>query len=197
MALENGVLYAMIGEQEQRDSTKQWKLDKHGWPWSPISQGCNQPENPWGYGRNILAIDPETKKVLWGHREQEPIDGRAICMKNGRIYFFRFGNYLTCLDAKTGNELWRQTPQNAREPVRLAGQVPESPGLADELADHVLSQVQRQGPLLRRAAHRQALGRLDAGREASSGNTLTAITSLSCRMTDCTGSAARLTRFPA
>jgi len=113
MALENGVLYAMMGEQEQRDSTKRWKLDKHGWPWAPISEGWNQPANPWGFGRNVLAIDPETKKVLWSHREQDPIDGRAICMKNGRIYFFRFGGYLTCLDAKTGSEIWRKTPENA------------------------------------------------------------------------------------
>ncbi len=113
MAMENGVLYAMMGEQEQRDSTKRWKRDQHGWPWDPISEGWNQPQNPWGFGRNVLAINPQTKKVLWSHREQEPIDGRAICMKDGRLYFFRFGTYLACLDAKTGNEIWRQTPQNA------------------------------------------------------------------------------------
>ncbi|MBM4027645.1 MAG: hypothetical protein FJ280_19930, partial [Planctomycetes bacterium] len=107
------VLYAMIGEQEQRDSTKRWRIDKHGWPWNPISEGWNQPQNPWGFGRHVLAIDLETKKILWSHREQDPIDGRAICMKNGRLYFFRFGDYLVCLDAKTGREIWRRTPQNA------------------------------------------------------------------------------------
>jgi outer membrane protein assembly factor BamB len=115
MALEDGVLYAMMGEQEQRDSTKRWKRDQHGWPWNPISEGWNQPENPWGFGRHVLAIDPETKKVLWSHPESEPIDGRAICMKDGRIYAFRFGGYLVCLDARTGNEIWRRTPQNAPE----------------------------------------------------------------------------------
>jgi len=113
MALEDGVLYALMGEQEQSDATKRWKSEKHGWPWDPISEGWNQPEHPWGFGRNVLAIDPKTKKVLWSHREEEPIDGRAICMKNGRLYFFRFGKYLACLEAKTGNELWRKTPQNA------------------------------------------------------------------------------------
>ncbi len=113
MALENGVLYAMMGEQEQRDPTKRWKSNNHGWPWDPISEGWNQPQNPWGFGRNVLAIDPETKKVLWSHREQDSIDGRALCMKNGRIYVFRFGSYLACLDAKTGNDVWRKTPENA------------------------------------------------------------------------------------
>jgi len=113
MALEGDVLYAMMGEEEQRDSTKRWKSDRHGWPWDPISEGWNQPENPWGYGRNVLAIDLKTKKVLWSRREQEPIDGRAICMENGRLYIFSFGKYLACLDAKTGADLWRQTPADA------------------------------------------------------------------------------------
>jgi len=113
MALENGVLYAMMGRGEQADSTKRWRRDKHGWPWDPVSEGFNQPEHPWGFGRNVLAIDPATKEVLWSHREEEPIDGRAICMSHGRLYFFRFGAYLTCLDTKTGKEIWRKTPQNA------------------------------------------------------------------------------------
>jgi outer membrane protein assembly factor BamB len=113
MALEDGVLYALIGEQEQRDPTKRWARDNHGWPWNPISEGFNQPEHPWGFGRNVLAIDPKTKKVLWNRREDEPADSRAMCMKNGRIYIFRFGSYLACLDAKTGNDIWRKTPDNA------------------------------------------------------------------------------------
>jgi outer membrane protein assembly factor BamB len=113
MALENGVLYALMGEQEQRDETKRWRREAHGWPWDPISEGFNQPNHPWGFGRNVLAIDPASKKVLWSYREDEPVDGRAICMKNGRIYIFRFGAYLACLDAKAGNLLWRKTPDNA------------------------------------------------------------------------------------
>ena len=121
MAIEDGVLYALIGEQEQRDPTKKWQRDKHGWPWDPISEGFNQPEQPWGFGRNVLAIDPQTKKVLWHHREDEPIDSRAMCMKNGRIYIFRFGEYLACLDAKTANVIWRKTPDNAQELFRSLG----------------------------------------------------------------------------
>jgi outer membrane protein assembly factor BamB len=113
MALEGGVLYAMMGEQEQRDPTRRWKREKHGWPWAPISKGFNQPDQPWGYGRNVLAIDAVTKEVLWRHHEEAPTDGRAICMKNGRIYLFRFGRYLTCLDARTGGIVWRRTPDTA------------------------------------------------------------------------------------
>jgi len=38
-----------------------------------------------------------------------------MCMKNGRIFLFRFGEYLACLDAASGSELWRKTPENALE----------------------------------------------------------------------------------
>jgi outer membrane protein assembly factor BamB len=113
MGFEDGVLYALMGEQEQSDPTRRWRRENHGWPWNPISKGFNQPEHPWGFGRNVLAIDPKTKKVLWSHRENNPVDSRAMCMKKGRIYIFRFGSYLACLDAKTGNDIWRQNPDNA------------------------------------------------------------------------------------
>ncbi len=115
MALEDGVLYAMIGRQEQKDPVTRQRRKAHGWPWDPLSKGFNQPDNPWGFGRNVLAIDPKTKKVLWHYHEKEPIDGRAICMKNGRIYFYRHATFLACLDAGTGRIIWRKTPDNAPE----------------------------------------------------------------------------------
>lgn len=124
MGIEGDVLYALTGEQEQRDPTMRWRRERHGWPWNPISKGFNQPDgikdsekaylaHPWGFGRNVLAIDLKTKRILWDYHEREPIDGRAMCMKNGRLYVFRFGAYLTCLNAKTGKILWRKTPDNA------------------------------------------------------------------------------------
>jgi outer membrane protein assembly factor BamB len=122
MAMENGVLYALLGEAEQSDETMRWKRQAHGWPWTGISKGYNQPEQPWGFGRNLLAIDPATKKVLWRHHEDEPMDGRAVCMKNGRIFAFRFGTYLTCLDARNGNVLWRKTKDNASELFETLGE---------------------------------------------------------------------------
>lgn len=113
MALEDGVLYALVGEQEQRDPTITLRWDKHGWPWNPLSPGFNQPEHAWGFGRTLVALDPGTKRVLWSHREERPIDSRALCLGDGRLFAFRFGEYLVCLDAKTGQELWRRTPENA------------------------------------------------------------------------------------
>jgi len=109
MGMEDGVLFALIGEQEQRDPVMRWRRTRHGWPWTDISKGFNQPENPWGFGRNLLAINPETKKVLWHHHEDQPVDSRALVMKNNRIFLFRFGSYLSCINAKSGKEMWRKT----------------------------------------------------------------------------------------
>ena len=112
MALQDGVLFALTGETEQTDETMRWKRKAHGWPWTGISKGYNRPDHSWGFGRNLLAIDPKSQKVLWHHHEDQPIDARALCMNSRRVFAFRFGAYLTCLDAKTGEVLWRKTKDN-------------------------------------------------------------------------------------
>src|SRR5262249_21403397 len=111
MALEGNILYALLGEQEQRDPTIRARMTNHGWPWNPLSPGFNQPTQPWGYGKPRVAVDLRTKRIRWRYQEEEPIDARAVCMKNGRIYAFSFGNYLTCLEAGTGRQVYRHTPQ--------------------------------------------------------------------------------------
>ena len=121
MALENDVLYAVIGEQEMKDPEVRNSSPGHGWPWNPLSKGYNLPENPWGFGRNLLAIDTKTKKVLWNYHEDEPIDTRAVCMKNGRLFAFRFGSYLTCLDTNNGRIIWKKTPENDPELFEALG----------------------------------------------------------------------------
>ncbi len=109
MALEDGVLCALVGPDEPRDPVIRMRSDRHGWPWDPLSPGYNQPDNAWGFGRTVVAIDPATKKILWKHQESEDMDSRALCLKNGRLFLFAPGAYLACLDTKTGRELWRKT----------------------------------------------------------------------------------------
>lgn len=123
MALEGDVLYALIGEQDQRDPTIRARMTNHGWPWDPLSPGFNQPTQPWGYGKTLVAIELPGKRIRWRYREEKPMDARAICMKNSRIYAFSFGNYLTCLDATTGKQIYRHTKEN-------------SPGLFEALGEY-------------------------------------------------------------
>jgi outer membrane protein assembly factor BamB len=121
MALEDGVLYAMVGEAEQRDPNIRMRSDKHGWPWDPLSAGFNQPENPWGFGRTLLALDPASHSIRWRHQEEQAFDSRATCLRAGRLFIFRHGAYLACLDVKTGQELWRKSKANAPELFSLLG----------------------------------------------------------------------------
>ncbi len=122
MGMEDDVLYALIGDQEQKDPVMRWRRQKHGWPWTDISKGFNQSEHSWGFGKNMLAMNPITGKVLWHYQEDEAIDSRGTGLKNGRIYLFRFGSFLTCLNAKSGKIIWRKTRENAPELFEAFGE---------------------------------------------------------------------------
>ena len=102
MALDAGVLYALVGEKEPPgDALKGPGFRGAGWPWWKIEHYA------WGFGRTILAIDPASKKVLWQHRETEPLDTRAMCMKGERLFFYSHRKFLGCLNAKTGETVWK------------------------------------------------------------------------------------------
>ena len=109
MALEGGVLYALVGGPEVRISTERSQTPGLGhWPWGMwAGHDYKDPRTNFGFGRTLLAIDPATKKLLWSHREQEYLDSRAVCMKDGRIYFYAPEKLLGCLDARQGDVLWR------------------------------------------------------------------------------------------
>jgi outer membrane protein assembly factor BamB len=126
MALEDGVLYALIGKAEPPDPDATWKSRGHGWPWGGISKGYNDAELAWGFSQTLLAIDPKTKRVLWAHHEDDPIDARALCMKSGHIFVSHFGKYLACVDAKTGLDVWRRTADKDKEVFDAIG--PYRPG---------------------------------------------------------------------
>ncbi|MBF0431114.1 MAG: PQQ-binding-like beta-propeller repeat protein [Fibrobacteria bacterium] len=112
MGLEKGILYAVVGAKETLDPTQKHANPEPGWPWQKISPGFNAATYQWGFGRTVIAVDLAQKKVLWSHREQNPADCRAVCMEDGKIFIFRYGEYLVCLNAQNGDELWRQTPAN-------------------------------------------------------------------------------------
>jgi outer membrane protein assembly factor BamB len=128
MALDGGVLYALVGAAEAPDPAARWRMPSGGWPWDRISQGYNDATYRWGFARTLLAIDTRTSKhkVLWHHREDLPMDSRALCMAAGRIYISAFGRYLACLDAGSGRELWRRTAEKDPEVFDAIG--PYRPG---------------------------------------------------------------------
>lgn len=102
MALEDGILYALIGEKEPPvEEVRGTRFRGAGWPWWKI------PEYSMQFGRTFLAIDPNTQRILWHYRQEEPIDGRSVCMANQRIFFTAPGKFVAALDQENGTELWK------------------------------------------------------------------------------------------
>ena len=128
MGLQDGVLYALIGKEEAKDPVERHRRKAHGWPWNKVSKGYNQPDHDWGFARTLFAFNPETKAVLWTYQESEPMDARAMTMKGQRLFAFRFGAYLTCIDTKTGSPMWRKTPENAPELFAALGKYQKRQG---------------------------------------------------------------------
>jgi outer membrane protein assembly factor BamB len=108
MALEKGILYALVGEKEKTiDPVKTGAFRGAGWPW------WKTPDYAFGFGRTVLALDVATKKIVWSHREEDPIDSRAMCMAAGRIFIYSHQKFLGTLDSATGNVQWKSTDAKA------------------------------------------------------------------------------------
>jgi len=102
MALKGGTLYALLGGPEIKVERSRRNA---GWGmWKGYDY--KDPEKAFGFGRSVLAIEPKTGKVLWHHRSSEILDGRAVCMSNGRIYCYSPRKFLMCLEAGSGKTLW-------------------------------------------------------------------------------------------
>lgn len=109
MALEDGVLHALVGGTEARTTTQRSDLPGLGhWPWGMWDgHDYADPRTSFGFGRTFAAFDPRTGEVLWTHKEEEYIDSRGVCMKGGRIYYYAPEKFLACLDVKKREVLWR------------------------------------------------------------------------------------------
>ena len=119
MAMEKGVLYALIGGKEYKISTIRSNNPALGhWPWDMWDgHEYGDPRKSFGFGRALVAIDPATKKILWTHREQDFLDSRGMCMKNGRIYFYCPDKFLACLDASTAKLRWKTSAPDLLEAI--------------------------------------------------------------------------------
>lgn len=119
MALKDGVLYALLGGPEIKAAPRRGRATGvGGWPWGMWpGYDYKDPKTAWGFGRTFLAIDLKSRDVLWDHREDEYVDGRAVCMSNGRIYFYCRGKRLGCLNAKDGEVAWKTSDPELLEAI--------------------------------------------------------------------------------
>ncbi len=116
MSLETGaegrpVLYALVGGEEVRPKTVPSQAGGLGhWPWGMWEgHDYKDPKTSFAFGRTFVAIDPRDKKILWKHGEEDPVDGRGVCMKGARIYCYSPEKSLACLDGSTGQVSWKNS----------------------------------------------------------------------------------------
>lgn len=111
MAMENGVLYALVGATETKvETVKSSRRGLGHWPWG-MWQGHDyeNPQKSFGFGRTFIAIDLETKKVKWNYTEKEFIDSRGVCMRNGRLFYYCPQKFLAGLNMATGRSAWKNS----------------------------------------------------------------------------------------
>ena len=128
MALRDGVLYAIVGEEEFRDETLRGNRTDAGWPWRPMTAGYDAKEYPWGFGRTLFAMDLKTRKVLWLDNEEKPIDARAVAMTGSRIIYYCHPNFLACRDA---GERQGAVAEHGSRPARGDRSAPPGAGTVD------------------------------------------------------------------
>ena len=114
MALRDGVLYALVGNPEiQVDTQRSARRGLGHWPWGMWKgHDYKDPRTSFGFGRTLVAVDVETKKLLWHYRDEEFLDARGVCMKDGRIYCFSPERFLLCLDAHSGDPVWKNSDES-------------------------------------------------------------------------------------
>ena len=109
MAVDDGILYGLLGEKEFSDPGHKKEDSPPGWPWDGMSPGYDLAVHPWGFGRTLIAVDLKTNEVRWMYNEPETIDSRGVSMANSRIFYYCEQKCLTCLDAVSGEYAWRTT----------------------------------------------------------------------------------------
>jgi outer membrane protein assembly factor BamB len=131
MALSEGVLFALVGKKDPLDATLKGTRTQSGWPWSGMGKGYAKTgeKYEWGFGRTLVAIDLETKKVLWIRPEPEAIDSRAMALRGGKIFMYSHGKYLLAVNTVTGGTYWKSSDQK----------------LLDAIGPHGRAQNPRQG----------------------------------------------------
>ena len=123
MALEGDVLYAMLGGDEVKTMVRRGDSDGYGgWPWG-MWKGYDYKDRAraFGAGRTILAIEVSTGKILWSHREDEHLDGRAVCLRAGKIFGYSPDKFLLCLDARSGEPIWKTSDEQLLEAIGQNG----------------------------------------------------------------------------
>lgn len=119
MAMQDDVLFALVGNLEIKVETmRSLRRGLGHWPWGMWKgHDYKDPRTAFGYGRTLVAIDRKSGEILWHYRDEEFLDARAVCMKNGKIFCFCAEKFLACVDAKSGKLLWKNSDADLLEAI--------------------------------------------------------------------------------
>ncbi|MBM4000546.1 MAG: hypothetical protein FJ297_13595 [Planctomycetes bacterium] len=119
MSIQDGILYAMVGNPEIQISTVRSNVPGLGhWPWGMWEgHDYENPERSFGFGRTLVAIDLRAKERLWHYRDETFLDTRAVCMKGNRIYAYCPEKFVACIDASDGRLLWKNADKDLLEAI--------------------------------------------------------------------------------
>lgn len=122
MAFVDGVFYVMAGPKGGDAKIIKGDRTFGGWSWADLSIGYYaRPRVPWGFGNTLAAYNVADKYVLWKHEEKNPIDSRAMAMRDNKVFLYCPDKHLRCLEASTGDTVWTNSDPKVRELIEQPG----------------------------------------------------------------------------
>ncbi len=115
LAQQDGVLWAAFGPPDGRVAPHRQQRQMGHWPWNIANTHYRMIVENFGDAHTLAAYSYPDMKLKWVVTEPEAFDVRALCMENGRIFQLAPEKYIAARDATSGKQLWRQTPQTAKD----------------------------------------------------------------------------------
>ena len=106
IALQDGVLYGLIGDEKDPSETTIVRSTQSHWSWEELSKGYYEKKVPWGFGQTLVAYDLENEEVRWKYETENQIDSRAIAIGGGKVFYYGPELHIGSLDAKSGLKNW-------------------------------------------------------------------------------------------
>jgi outer membrane protein assembly factor BamB len=121
IAHDNDTLWAAFGPPDARVAPHQQKREMGHWPWEVANEQYQGITDNFGTARRLAAYQYPEMELLWSVGESEAFDARALCISEGRLFQLAPHKYVAARDAATGEQLWRHTPESAKELFEAIG----------------------------------------------------------------------------
>ncbi|MEZ6052193.1 MAG: PQQ-binding-like beta-propeller repeat protein [Planctomycetaceae bacterium] len=122
MAIKNGVLFGLVGDEKDPAETTIVRSERSHWSWGELSKGYYEDRVPWGFGKRVFAYDLKKEERLWDHEEEQLIDSRSMVIGDDRLYLYSPDARLASLDSRTGYVVWTNEDTDVQKLIEQPGQ---------------------------------------------------------------------------